>query len=81
LINDLDLALAMHSRMKVRELVVTEKVLLEVLQELSGSGYGRACLNMRQSGSSYRFLHKVYWRGLTFIHLSNEEIGDRHNVV
>ena len=75
MINDLNFALMIHERRRTSEIVVSKKVLLQVLNQMNGhSLHGTACLNMKQASFSYPFLHRVWWRGILFIHVSKDEL-------
>ena len=76
MINNLDLALAMKQRLSVSEVVVTKPVLRQVLDHIIESGNGRMCLNIRQNESPYCYLHKAFWEGIVFIHISKESLEE-----
>ena len=76
MIHNLDLALAMKHRLSVSEVVVSKVVLLQVLDRIIESGNGRIFLNIRQNESPYGYLHKAFWEGIVFIHISKESLED-----
>jgi len=73
MIHDLALALCMHDRCHEMEFVVSEKVLQQIL-EYPNRGTVWVQVNIPQEGLRYRFLSRVHWRGLLFIHPSREPI-------
>jgi hypothetical protein len=75
MIDNLETALSLMDRYRESEVVVSEKVLLEVLQALCCHGDGRAQLNIRQADSKY-LLHRISWKGRLFIHLSRGRLMD-----
>ena len=73
MIHDLSLALSMHDRCKEIEFVVSEKVLQQVM-EFPNRGIVWIQMNVPQEGFKYRFVSRVHWRGLLFIHPSRDPI-------
>lgn len=76
MIHDLKLALAINARFNEPKLVVSENVLREVLSRVAASGDGHARMNIEQDSLNYRFMHKVVWRGIVFVHLSREALSE-----
>jgi hypothetical protein len=75
MIDDLNLALAIYEHRKTSEIVVSRKVLIQVLSHLSAECVqGAAKLNLKQSSPRYPFLHCVYWQGIRFIHMSRDRL-------
>ena len=72
MIHDLRLAMALHGKHRIREFVVTHDVFRQVLRERrSQSGGEPFQINSLHDSLSYRYVNRVTWRGILFIHLSN----------
>ena len=76
-INDLKLAIAISERFNEPEMVVTRGVFFEVLDRMSVRGDGQVVLNRQQTNSTYPFMHRIYWRGITFVHFSRESFAEK----
>jgi hypothetical protein len=77
MINDLRFALALNESRNICDFVVTEKVFMEIVDEISNDGHGgRVRLNIRQESLANRFAHEASWRGIRFIHTSRHLISD-----
>jgi hypothetical protein len=75
MIDDLNLAIAIHERRNTSEIVVSRKVLIQVLNHLSAERvHGAAKLNLKQGSTRYPFLHYVCWQGIRFIHMSKDRL-------
>jgi hypothetical protein len=74
MVNDLRLALVMKERCKSSEIVVTKKVLLEVLDLGFRSRSCAARLNILQDSPTHKFLHEIVFEGVLFIHVSREPL-------
>ena len=74
MICNLNFAIALSQRRNVSEIVVSRAVLKEVLQKTRAEQVTAQSLNVRQSKSEY-FLHKVAWRGIVFLHMSQDRLS------
>lgn len=74
MIQDLRLALDMHSRCGAMEFVVAERVFEQVLK-FPNRGSVWVQLNTLQEGFRYRYLSRIQWRGLLFIHPSQRPVS------
>ena len=72
MINDLTLAISMNQRLHVREFVVSRDVFQQVMNERYLDGEtGMLAVNLPYDSPRYRYLNRVAWRGIVFIHISN----------
>ena len=75
MIRDLSMALLMRERLRVSEVVVSERVFEEVLSARRAEfSVEPLALNRPQSGFGPRYVHRAGYRGMTFIYLSNAPI-------
>lgn len=74
MIQDLKLALDLHSRCGELEFVVTEHVLEQILLHPNRGSIWMQ-LNIVQEGFRYRYLSRLQWRGLLFIHPSRRPVS------
>ncbi len=75
MIHDLQLALRLKAIHNVSEIVASRGLFRLVLKKTCLAGKGEndlVSLNMSQESLSYRYIHKLKWKGILFIHLSNE---------
>ena len=71
MLHSLGLALQMKNRHNVSELVVSRQVFDEVLERYCEPDRGDLVrLNEPHDSCTYRFMHRVRWQGILFIHLS-----------
>lgn len=76
MIQDLELALALHRRTRSSEFVVSLSVFLEVLRKRSTEREEeRVVLNSPYDSPQFRWLNSARWQGMLFIHLSNQVIS------
>ena len=77
MIHSLQFALELHKRCRTCEMLVSEDVFQEVLAlARRDNGWTRVFLNCHYDSPRYRFIHQAEWRGVRFIHVSNEEFGE-----
>lgn len=77
MIRDLGMALLMHDRLRVLEVVVSRSVFEEVLTARRAEFCGEPLtLNRSQSGFGPKYVHRAGYRGITFIYFSNAPIRE-----
>jgi hypothetical protein len=75
-LDNLNVAIEVTKKFQEREVIVSERVLLEVIEKLIESGNGQVLLNVEHGSGKYPFIHKAIWRGITFMHLSQAAFGE-----
>lgn len=80
MINSLDLALDMHSRMQVKEFYVSTQVFLQVLRASRQDGRrGLLVLNASYNSFFFQYVHKVSWNEMLFINVSKSNLRDEES--
>jgi hypothetical protein len=72
--DDLKLAIATCERFGETEMVVSQKVFMEVVDQITLQGNGQVRMNTRQENNEYPYLHKAVWEGITFMHFSRDAL-------
>jgi hypothetical protein len=82
MINSLSLAINVTKQFRHPEVIVSQDVLLQVISTVGETGNGFTQLNLRQDHPKYRYMHRVYWNSIIFIHYSRNELsGSSHAAV
>jgi hypothetical protein len=75
MVHSLELALNLGLLQRPAEVVVSQNVFLHVLRQRNLNGErGNLLLNGRYDSPRHRFLHRAFWRGILFIHLSGDPL-------
>ena len=75
MINSLRLAIDVTKQFKHPEVIVSQDVLFQVISTVGETGNGFTQLNLQQDHPKYRYMHKVFWNSMIFIHYSRGELS------